>query len=63
MLSKYVNEFGENVFSSDGLALFCMLYEVRVSADRRYIVTHHLKTDKHSRAINRHQNATISKVQ
>jgi hypothetical protein len=35
-----------------------MLCEVRVSADRRYIVTHYLKTDKHSRAINRHQNAT-----
>jgi len=63
LLSKYVNEFGKNVFSSDGSALFCKLCEVRVSADRRYTVTHHLKTDKHSRAINRYQNATISKVQ
>lgn len=63
VLSKYVNEFGKNVFSSDGSALFCKLCEVRVSADRRYTVTHHLKTDKHSRAINRHQNATTSKVQ
>lgn len=33
-----------------------------MSADQRYTVTQHLKTDKHSRAVNRHQNATTSKV-
>jgi len=63
VLTKYVSEFGENVFSSDGPVLFCKLCEIRVSIDRRYIVIQHLKTDKHSHAIKRHQNATSSKVQ
>lgn len=45
-----------------GQFFFCKLCEIKVSADRRYIVTKHLQTDKHSRAVNRHQ-ATTSKVQ
>lgn len=63
VLSKYVSEFGENVFSNDGSILFCKLCEIRVSANRRYIVTQHLKTEKHIRAINRNKNETTSKVQ
>lgn len=63
VLKKYVDEFGENIFSSDGSVLFCKLCETRVSVERRYIVTQHLKTDKHTRFVNRHQNATTSKIQ
>jgi hypothetical protein len=63
VLNKYVDEFGENIFSSDDSVLFCKLCETRVSAERRYIVTQHLKTDKHTRSVNRHKNATTSKIQ
>jgi len=50
------------VYYRNTSALFCKLCEIRVSADRRYIVTQHLKTDKYSRAINRLQNVTTSVV-
>lgn len=63
VLKKYVTEFGENIFSSDGSVLFCKLCETPVSAERRYIVTKHLKTDKHTSYVNRHQNAKTSKIQ
>lgn len=56
VLNNYVKEFGEKVFSSDGSVLFCKFCEVRVAAQ-------HLKTNKHIRALNRHQNATTLKVQ
>lgn len=62
VISKYISKFGENVFSIDRSILFCKLCEIRVSADRRYIMTQHLKTDKHIREINHYKNAT-SKVQ
>jgi len=54
---------GEKAFSNDGSVLFCKLCEIRVSADQIYIVTQHVKTDKHLSPSNRHQNATTSKVQ
>jgi len=60
VVTKYVTEFE---VSSDGSVLFCKLCAIQVSADRRYIVTQQLKTDHHSFAVNRHQNATTSKVQ
>jgi len=47
VLQKYVTEFGE----------------IRVSDDRRYIVTQHLKTNKHTYFVNCHQNAINSKIQ
>jgi hypothetical protein len=45
-LSSFVKEFGEHVFSSDGKILFCKLYEVKVSASKRFLVTQHLKNCK-----------------
>jgi len=62
ILKNYVSEFGDAIFSSDGSILFCKMCEVQVCADRRYIVTQHLKTDKHSRAVNK-KNNTKSQVQ
>jgi len=32
-IKKYVDEFGENIFSSDGSVLFCELCETRVSVE------------------------------
>jgi len=63
LLKNYVSEFGNTIFTSDGSILFCKMYEVQVCADRRYIVTQHLKTDKHSRAVNKKTKNTYSKVQ
>lgn len=63
LLKNYVSEFGDTIFSSDGSILFCKMCEVQVCADRRYIVTQHLKTVKHLRAVNKKTNNTNSKVQ
>lgn len=58
-----MSEFGENVFSNNGSVIFCKICEIRVYTDKRHIVTQHLKTGKHSRVLNRHQNTKTSKVQ
>ncbi|KAF0701739.1 DUF659 domain-containing protein [Aphis craccivora] len=50
---KYVAEFGENFFASDGGILFCKVCEIKVNSAKRFTVTQHLKTDKHIRAVNR----------
>ncbi|KAL4154240.1 hypothetical protein QTP88_002065 [Uroleucon formosanum] len=62
ILKNYVSEFGDVIFSSDGSIVFCKMYEMQICADKRYIVTQHLKTDKHSRAVNK-KNITKSQVQ
>lgn len=45
-LSIYVRE-NEGVLTTDGLVLFCVACEIRISADTRFQVTQHLKTAKH----------------
>ncbi|XP_050530617.1 uncharacterized protein LOC126899610 [Daktulosphaira vitifoliae] len=52
LLSGFLKEFGENIFSSDGKILFCKFCEVKVSATKRFLVTQHLKTAKHEHAVN-----------
>ncbi|KAF0704481.1 CGG triplet repeat-binding protein 1-like, partial [Aphis craccivora] len=47
---KYVAEFGENIFASDGGIIFCKVCEIKVNSAKRFTVTQHLKTDKHIRA-------------
>jgi len=54
-IKKYITEFGENVFSSDGIILFCKLCETKINTDRRYLVTQHFKTEKHNSAVKRKQ--------
>jgi len=54
---KYVLEFGENVFSTDGTILFCKICEVKVNCEKRFTVTQHLKTNKHERLLNRQRNS------
>ena len=41
LLRKYVNEFGNNVFSEDGKILFCSVCEKSVSAKKKYDVEQH----------------------
>jgi hypothetical protein len=35
-LKKYVIEFGENVFSTDGNILFCKICETKVNGSKRF---------------------------
>jgi len=50
VFTKYIREYGENVFLTDRSVLYYKLCEIWVSSDRKYIVSQHLKTDKPSRA-------------
>lgn len=56
LVKKYIAEFGSNVFSSDQNVLFCNFCETKVSVEKRFIVTQHLKTEKHKRAAKRAEN-------
>jgi len=59
---KYVSEFGENIFASDGGILFCKMFEIKVNSEKRFTVAQHLKTEKHVQAVNR-KNTNKSKSQ
>lgn len=59
-IKQYVSEFGENVFSSDGIILFCKFCETKINTDRRYLVTQHLKTEKHKSAEKRKSQQLVS---
>jgi len=51
-----VREFGENFFSTDGQIILCKFCEVKVSHDKRYSITQHIKTEKHLKSVNLLQN-------
>jgi len=53
---KFVLEFGENVFSTDGTIQFCKICEIQVNYEKRFTITQHVKTNKHERLLNRQQN-------
>lgn len=50
-LRQIVSEFGDEVFSTDGIVLFCKMCETNVSAERRFTVQQHVSRDKHIRAV------------
>lgn len=51
-LRSYVREFGADTFSYDLSTLFCKYCEIKVSSERRFNVTQHLKTELHTKTIN-----------
>ncbi|KAE9536846.1 hypothetical protein AGLY_006908 [Aphis glycines] len=62
-IRQYITEFEEKVFSSDGTILFCKFCETKINTDRRYLVTQHLKTEKHKSAEKRKQDQMKNKSQ
>lgn len=62
---KYVKQFGEDTFSTDGTILYCKICEVKVSAEKKFTVTQHIKTNKHERLLARREtrNSTENKQQ
>jgi hypothetical protein len=62
-IKQYISEFGENVFLSDGKILFCKFCETKINTDTRYLVTQHLKTEKHKSAVKRKQDQMKNKSQ
>lgn len=52
-LRCYIREFGEKIFSTDGVILYCQLCEVKVTAEKRFTVQQHCNTAKHKNCLNR----------
>jgi hypothetical protein len=52
-LRSFVKEFGEKYFTTDKIILFCKLYEVKVTAAKRFTVQQHCNTAKHKNCVNR----------
>jgi hypothetical protein len=52
-LCRFVIEFGEKYFTTDGIILFCKLCEVKVTAEKRFTVQQHCNTAKHKSCVNR----------
>lgn len=50
-LNSFVLEYGTDIFKTDGSILFCKLFEVKVNSDRKFVVTQHVNTEKHKRAV------------
>ncbi|KAL4153650.1 hypothetical protein QTP88_001483 [Uroleucon formosanum] len=48
---NFVLEYGTDIFKTDGSILFCKLCEVKVNSDRKFVVTQHVNTEKHKRAV------------
>lgn len=62
-LRNFVTEFGESVFSTDNMILFCKICNVKVSSEKRFSVVQHLKTDKHIRSTARLEHKGANHVQ
>jgi hypothetical protein len=63
-LNSFVLEYGTDKFKTDGSILFCKLCEVKVNSDRKFVVTQHINTEKHKRAIIRkNEKNTNSEIQ
>jgi len=52
-LKKFVDEFGNDVFSTDGTVLYCTVCEFKVRSEPRFTIEKHLKTAKHIRTADR----------
>ncbi|XP_025407451.1 CGG triplet repeat-binding protein 1-like [Sipha flava] len=58
-LRSYVQEFGSDTFSHDSSILFCKYCEIKVNCEKKFNVTQHLKTDKHTKAVKRKQEESV----
>jgi len=62
-LHSYVNEYGNNIFSSDGEVLFCKVCNVKVSALKRFTVEQHISREKHTQGVERQKESEKPKTQ
>jgi hypothetical protein len=53
-LKGFVQDFGEQYFSTDREILFCKLCEVKFAAEKRFTVQQHCSTTKYKNNLSRH---------
>jgi hypothetical protein len=52
-LRLYVDEFGKDVFFTDGTILFCRICEVKVLPQKKITILQHISLDKHVQGLQR----------
>jgi len=55
-LRSFVSEFGADIFSTDGMVLFCKVGNVAVASEKKFTIQQHISRDKHARGIQRKLN-------
>jgi hypothetical protein len=50
-LNQIILEFGDDIFSTDGDILYCIMCGTKVAAGKRLVVQQHISHDKHIRAV------------
>jgi tRNA G46 methylase TrmB len=63
IFNKYVKQCGEDTFATDSTMLYCKICEVKVSANKKFTVTQHIKTNKHERLLARRNKPAENKQQ
>jgi hypothetical protein len=53
-LKDFVQDFGEQYFSTDRESLFCKLYEVKVAAKKHFTAQQYCYTTTHKNNLSRH---------
>lgn len=51
-LKTLVSKF-EIIFTTDNKIIFCTVYNIKISSDKRFSVTQHIATEKHQSGVNR----------
>lgn len=46
-MKKYGTEFGKNIFSTDGLILYCKICDVKELIEKKFYIQQHVRRDKH----------------
>lgn len=54
-LRLYVNEFGKDIFSTDGTILFCRVCEVKVSSEKKNTILQHISREKHVQGLHQQE--------
>jgi len=52
-LRAFIQEFGQDIFFTDGTVLLCNICNVKVSAEKRFFIEQHLLRDKHILGVKR----------
>ncbi|KAL4148242.1 hypothetical protein QTP88_002523 [Uroleucon formosanum] len=55
-VTYFVSEFGADIFSTDGMVLFCKVCNVAVASEKKFTIQQHISRDKHARGIQRKLN-------
>jgi hypothetical protein len=60
-LRQYVKDFGSDLFSTDGIILYCQVCEKSINADTKFQVSQHIETGKHANNLRKYNERNSTK--